>query len=98
MVAAGNGNARLVEALIKNRADINAREGSESNAPGAMFGVSGATALIHAARAGHADVVKMLLAAGGDVTATDSNGINALKGAEGNGHASVVAVLKAVGA
>ncbi len=98
MVAAGNGNAKLVEALIKNKADVNAREGSELSAPSSMFGVSGATALIHAARAGHTDVVKLLLAAGGDATATDSNGINALKGAESNGHASVVAVLKAAGA
>ena len=97
MVAAGNGNVKLVEALLQNKAEINAREGSETNAPGSMFGVSGATALIHAARAGHVDVVKILLRAGGDITATDSNGVNALKGAEGNGHASVVAVLKAAG-
>lgn len=98
MVAASNGNVKMVETLLKNKAEINAREGSETTAPGSMFGVSGATALIHAARAGHANVVKILLEAGSDVTATDSNGINALKGAESNGHAGVVAVLKAAGA
>ena len=97
MVAASNGNVKMVETLLKNKAEINAREGSETTAPGSMFGVSGATALIHAARAGHANVVKILLEAGSDVTATDSNGVNALKGAESNGHAGVVAVLKAAG-
>lgn len=98
MVAAGNGNAQMVGVLLKNKADVNTREGSELGASGNMFGASGATTLIYAARAGHADVVRLLLEAGGDVNATDNNGMSALKGAEGNGHASVVAVLKAAGA
>jgi len=53
----------------------------------------GATALIWAARRGHADVVKLLLEAGADKEETDEMGTSALCWSVQNGHISVVKLL-----
>jgi hypothetical protein len=53
----------------------------------------GATALIGAARKGHADVVRVLLEAGADKEETDEMGTSALCWSVQNGHVSVVKLL-----
>jgi len=55
MVAAENGNRRLVEFFLSNGAQVNARDDD------------GSTAVIRAARNGHLSVVRVLLAAGANV-------------------------------
>lgn len=55
MIAAENGNRRLVELFLSNGAQVNARDDD------------GSTAVIRAARNGHLSVVRALLAAGANV-------------------------------
>jgi len=74
-------------AIRRNRADVNAREQRY-----------GDTALMWAAVAGHADVVRLLIEAGADVRAVDDEGVTALHLAQANGHSEVVTALLAAGA
>jgi ankyrin repeat protein len=74
-------------AVQRNRADVNAREQRY-----------GDTALMWAAVAGHADVVRLLIEAGADVRAVDDEGVTALHLARANGHTEVAAALLAAGA
>ena len=53
------------------------------------------TALLEAAREGHAEVVRLLLAAEADVNAQTQAGVTSLMWAAGNGHADVVRLLLA---
>jgi ankyrin repeat protein len=71
----------------RNRADVNARERWY-----------GHTALMSAAAAGHADVIRLLIEAGADVRAVDDEGATALSIARANGHAEAAAALVAAGA
>ncbi|MEZ6068951.1 MAG: ankyrin repeat domain-containing protein [Pirellulales bacterium] len=57
-----------------------------------------ATALILAARAGHARIASRLIAAGADLDALDNSDLSALQWAKRNGHDEVIAVLVAAGA
>ncbi|MFH1429656.1 MAG: ankyrin repeat domain-containing protein [Candidatus Margulisiibacteriota bacterium] len=81
--AAGEGHAKVVEALLENeKADVNAKD----------IGVQ--TALIWAAKGGHADVVKVLLESGKiDVNAQDEYGDTAIVKAAREGHSQVVKQL-----
>src|SRR5207245_330280 len=82
-------------AALADKGDIN---GAIEEFRSATKGVEGQTALMLAARGGHAAVVDALLAAKADVNAKTKNGITALiKAAEG-GHAQVVKTLLAAGA
>lgn len=54
----------------------------------------GFTALIHAAKRGHAEVVKALLAHGADVNAKGMKGETVLTGAKKNGHKEIVRMLQ----
>jgi ankyrin repeat protein len=74
-------------ARSRNRADVNARERWY-----------GHTALMSAAAAGHADVIRLLIEAGADVLAVDDEGATALSIARANDHAEAAAALLAAGA
>ena len=56
------------------------------------------TALIYASRAGHQDIVTLLIKAGANVNATSERGETALKEAKSNGHGSIAKLLKVAGA
>ena len=58
----------------------------------------GDTALIVAARWGHADIVRILLEAGAKVNAKNQNGTTALMAAERGGYDEIVEMLKKSGA
>jgi ankyrin repeat protein len=74
-------------AARRNRADVNAREHWY-----------GHTALMSAAAAGHADVIRLLIEAGADVSAVDDEGESALSFARANAHAEAITALVAAGA
>lgn len=84
--SAGYGDTER-HAIHRKRADVNAREQRY-----------GDTALMWAAVAGHADVVRLLIEAGADVRAVDDEGVTALHLARANGHTEVAAALLAAGA
>ena len=85
-VACVNGNAAIVELLLKAGGDSEARS-------------SGETALMTAARTGSVDVVKVLLAHGADISATEAkSGQTILMAAVGESHPVVAQVLLEHGA
>jgi uncharacterized protein len=71
----------------RNRADVGAREQWY-----------GHTALMSAAAAGNADVIRLLIEAGADVNAVDDEGASALSLARANGHSEAAAALLAASA
>ena len=87
-LAAINGNAAMIDRLIKSGAD-----------PGAPLTSSGDTALMMAARTGTADALRVLLEAGSAVNARESwGGTTALMWAVAEGHAEAARMLIAAGA
>jgi cytohesin len=83
--AAARGDIAKVRSLIRaNPAALHAR-------------VNGTTALHEAVRAGHLEIVKLLIASGANVNATDFSGLTPLKLALGWKHADVAAFLRANG-
>jgi len=84
------GNSEMVETLLDQGADPNAKAQSGWQ--------TGASALFLAARAGHIDCVKVLLAAGADVNAENLYGETPLGVAIRRGHTEVVQILKKAGA
>ncbi len=78
MMAASNGQVKLMQRLLKQNCSPNKKDGD------------GATALIYAARMGQANSIQTLLAAGADINAADSHGRTALHYAAANGWANVV--------
>ena len=85
-VAAGNGNAECVAALLAAGVDINQRYANE------------ATALMWAAAYGKNDSVKLLLERGADVSARDNRGESALSLALSEKHPDTAQLLRAAGA
>jgi ankyrin repeat protein len=85
-LACQNGNADLVEILLKAGADPN------TELPG------GETVLLTAARTGRVEPVKALLAKGARVDTTERKGQNALMWAAAEGHTDVVELLIQAGA
>ena len=61
-------------------------------------GEAGWTALMHAARNGHTEIVKALLENGADVNAKSQDDWTAIRMAVGEGHADVVHLLREAGA
>ena len=83
MWAAARNNAGAVHALAELRADVRAKTGTVARAPlgNRLFYApppTGFTALLFAARGGHVEAVRVLLAAGADVDDTLSDGQSAL--------------------
>ena len=79
--AAYEGRREVAEALLANKADVNARN------------YEGETPLHWAAIAGHLDVAKVLLAAKADANVEAPNGYTPLRLAEIEGYHDVVEVL-----
>jgi ankyrin repeat protein len=86
MVAAANGRASLVEALIEAGADVNAQNRN------------GATPLMSAATQGDAAIVRELIEANADVHHQDGGGDTALSLAAAAGHEANVTLLLDTGA
>ncbi|HEX5833120.1 MAG TPA: ankyrin repeat domain-containing protein [Pyrinomonadaceae bacterium] len=81
------GNTDMVRSLVSGPgADVNATN------------EQGATPLLEAARYGHEDVARVLIAAGADVNVEDEDGKTALMLAVQGNHDEVVGVLKQAGA
>lgn len=88
-LAAGNGHADVVSALLA--------AGVDPNLP--LSGLrEGETPLMWAASNGHADAVKILLSAGAIVDAVNGKGLTSLTRAASGGHVKVVKILLAAGA
>ena len=80
------GNTDMVKSLVSSPgADVNARD------------ERGSTPLLEAARYGHEDIARVLIAAGADVKAKDKDGKTALMLAVQGDHEEVVRVLKQAG-
>jgi uncharacterized protein len=87
ILAAQQGNAEVMEPLIKAGADVNAKTGN------------GTTPLMFAAASGNTDAVKVLLDRGADVNAQESTrGLNAAMFAAASDRASVIDLLASCGA
>lgn len=80
------GDINAVKSLLKEGADVNAKDSD------------GRTALMDATFAGHADVVTALLEKGADPDAKDKDGWTALMEAASKGHTELVKILLAAGA
>ena len=81
------GNTDMVKSLLSSPgADVNATD------------ERGNTPLLEAARYGHEDICRVLIAAGADIKAKDKDGKTALMLAVQNNHDDVVRVLKQAGA
>jgi uncharacterized protein len=86
LLAAKNGNATVMEPLLKAGADAN------------LATANGTTSLMFAAAAGNADAVKILLDRGADVNAKESyRGLTALMSAAASDRADIVHLLVAHG-
>ena len=81
-IASKEGHVELVEMLLNNGANVNAKN---------SYGV---TALHIASREGHTDIVAMLLEKGADVNAKTNWGDTALMAASWKGHKEIVKLLK----
>ena len=80
------GNTDMVKSLVSSPgADVNATN------------ERGSTPLLEAARFGHEDICRVLIAAGADLKAKDKDGKTALMLAVQNDHDDVVRVLKQAG-
>ncbi len=84
--SAGSGDMKTMVDMLEHGVDINARS---------LFG--GPTALIVAARYGHIEIVKTLLARGAEVNAEDHYGQTALYFAKKNSKIKVIEMLEAAG-
>src|SRR5215211_1122088 len=84
--ATREGNTDMVKSLVSSPgANVNAKDGS------------GSTPLLEAARFGHEDICRVLIAAGADLKAKDREGKTALVLAVQGDHDEVVRVLKQAG-
>ena len=80
------GNTDMVKSLVSSPgADVNATN------------ERGSTPLLEAARFGHDDICRVLIAAGADLKAKDNDGKTALMLAVQNNHDDVVRILKEAG-
>lgn len=86
MVAAKEGETRILMSMIEGGGDVNANDKDDF------------TALMFAAARGHVDCVKVLLTVGANINAKDRWGRTAIMAAEEGAKDTVVAVLKAAGA
>ncbi|CEG56142.1 ankyrin repeat domain-containing protein [Legionella fallonii] len=91
--AAVDGQSHVVDYLIS----LNAKLGVQTHSRGPSSS-SGMTALHWAAKAGHLEVVKLLLKAGADPKARSSDGAEPLHYAAKNGNVEIIKLLLAAGA
>jgi ankyrin repeat protein len=106
-VAVKRGDLSVVEVLLENGVKVapvgpprmRAEFGKVSRSMGFSGGfIRSWTPLMHAAGSGNVEIARLLLAKGADVNAKTKEGRTALSTAIQEGHAEVVALLKAVGA
>jgi len=86
MLAADQGHVKVVQMLVAQRSNVNARDSD------------GKTALIVAAARGYADIVQLLLQRGADINAKDRFENTALRNAEKYGGPEVTQLLRSAGA
>lgn len=86
LLAADQGHVKIVQMLVGNRSNVNARDGN------------GKTALIIAAARGHTEIVQLLLEKGADINAKDQFENTALRNAEKYGGPEVTELLRSAGA
>lgn len=99
IMAARNGNTKITQLLLANQAEPNRAEVADvPGEGGSSFRATGMTALIYASRAGHKEIVNMLIKAGANVNAMSETGETAMKEAVSNGHNNIVDLLKVAGA
>ncbi len=91
MLAAGAGQAEIVNLLIRHGADVDARGFGEENN-------EGMTALMAAAMHGHAEVVKLLIDRGSNIHLRSRAGYTALLLSSSKGHLDCVELLLQKGA
>ncbi len=97
MLAARRGDGGMVDLLLARGADLNAIE-----RPNLGYGFrpdsgSDMTALMYAAREGHADIVRRLLQAGAVVSIHNAEGRTALDEAAAAGHQEIVELMELAG-
>lgn len=92
VTAASKGDVAKVTDLLKKRVDVNGK------APRNATDLAGQTALMAAAGAGHADIVRILLKHDANVNVRHEVGGTALTGAAARGHLEVVKELLKAGA
>lgn len=85
-LAAGAGFKAVVQVLLTNRADVNAKGGWDS------------TPLHGAAGNGHLEITQLLLSHGADVNAKGAQGFTPLHSAAGSGHLETIELLLSNGA
>ncbi len=101
MMATEVGRLAAVEALLTSEADPNiASHPLDSEEKTSLFAMAAdeATALILAARGGHAGIAKLLLTAGASLESVDNKNLTSLDWAKRNGHQKVSEILLAAGA
>jgi ankyrin repeat protein len=81
-IASQNGHANVVELLIENNAELNAKRTTDNR-----------TALWMAAQNGHTDVAKLLIENGADLDIKATDNSTALMPASQNGHTEIVKLL-----
>ena len=86
-IASGAGHREIVELLIAEGADVEAKDS-----------FIGRTALGHASMDGHKEIAELLITNGASVTALDNIGSTPLHSAAEGGHKEIVALLLANGA
>ena len=86
MQAAWKGDGKEIQAFLYAGVDVNVKD------------ITGATALIWAASAGHVEIVQLLMDAGADLNAKDSRGRTALMRAEAKGWTEMGELLGNAGA
>ncbi|KAI8464588.1 MAG: ankyrin repeat-containing domain protein [Monoraphidium minutum] len=96
--AAEEGDAAAVARLLRQGADVDAREEPNHASRYSIGWTAGKTPLIKASQQGHIECVRVLLAAEADLGAKDDDCWTALHWAANNGHASVAKLLLDAGA
>ena len=92
MPAAKSGYVKIVRILLDHDAHVNVIDDADQDKVAAGEH-AGMTPLIYAARGGHAEIVRLLLARGADRRFRTADGDTAVDVARRNGHDNIVSLL-----